>query len=182
MGAEPLSRNDIEAEISYAYLHAVASSAGVACESCGRVQDNAGVDAMLTGWGPFPNGGLHNEVDIKVQLKATIAEPRDDGNHLSYFLRGISRYDDLRSEAGWTPRILVVLFLPNDPVEWLTISDQQLVLKKSAYWVSLRGAMPTTNDSGQTIYLPRRQLFTPDALVELMARLSRRDLPVYEAP
>ncbi|MDD4915191.1 MAG: DUF4365 domain-containing protein [Methylococcales bacterium] len=66
---KPLSNNDIESELSYAYLHAVASKAGVGCKLGSRHDDNPGIDAELTGWGPF--SGYRQEIDIKVQLKAT---------------------------------------------------------------------------------------------------------------
>jgi hypothetical protein len=68
---KPLSPNDIESELSYAYLHAVAAKAGVGCKVGSRHDDNAGIDAELTGWGPFPGGGYREEIDIKVQIKAT---------------------------------------------------------------------------------------------------------------
>lgn len=56
-----LSPRNIESELSYAYLHAVAASAGVDCGIATRHEDNAGVDARLTGWGPFPGGGYREE-------------------------------------------------------------------------------------------------------------------------
>ncbi|ARP79910.1 hypothetical protein CAL12_03110 [Bordetella genomosp. 8] len=176
----PLSPENIVAELSYAYLHAVASHAAVACVAAGRHEDNAGVDAKLTGWGPFPNGGYRNEVDIKIQLKATAREPAIVGNCLSYSLHGIAQYDDLRTAAVCTPRILVVLFLPPTHAEWLSHSDKALSLRKCAYWVSLRGAPASENRSTQTVYLPTSQRFDPAGLVALMARLSRNDIPLYQ--
>ena len=102
----PLSANNVESELSYAYLHAVASAAGAACSVTTRHEDNSGVDAKIVGWGPFPNGGYRHEVDLKVQLKATTATPSTVSKCLSYFLRGVPQYDDLRSAAVSTPRIL----------------------------------------------------------------------------
>lgn len=176
----PLSPENIESELSYAYLHAVAAHAGAGCEVAGRHDDNAGVDAKLTGWGPFPNGGYRNEVDIKVQLKATVKQPAVVGNCLSYSLQGIARYNDLRTEAISTPRILVVLFLPSEQSEWLSHSEDVLSLRKCAYWVSLRGAPPSENSTAQTVYLPRSQRFDPVGLTALMAKLSKNDIPIYQ--
>ena len=85
---QALAPPNVESELSYAYLHAVASKAGMACRVAGRHEDNNGVDATLTAWGPFNNGGYLSEVDIKVQLKATITPPADNGTNLSYFLPG----------------------------------------------------------------------------------------------
>jgi hypothetical protein len=176
---QPLTPPNIESELSYAYLHAVASKAGMACAVSSRHEDNNGVDANLIAWAPFVNGGYLTEIDIKVQLKATIDVPGDDGTHLSYFLKGVKRYDDLRAETVDVCRILVVLFLPADDTEWLAHSLDELTLRKCAYWVSLRSAPATTNDSGVTIKLPKQQHFDAIAITALAARLSRRDLPKY---
>lgn len=54
-------------------------------------------------------------------------------------------------------------------------TDEQLLLKRCAYWVSLRGAQESTNGSGQTIYLPRKQVFSPEGLNDLLARIARRE-------
>jgi len=176
---KPLSTQNIEAELSYAYVHAVASHAGVGCKVAGRHDDNTGVDALLTGWGPFPNGGYREEVDLKIQLKATIKPPGRVNDCFSYSLSGIARYDDLRTETVATPRILVVLFLPDDRNDWLTHDEDALQLRQCAYWVSLRGAPPSANRTAQTVYLPKAQRFDPQGLQDLLARLSRNDIPTY---
>lgn len=176
----PLTAENVESELSYAYLHAVASRAHVACEITGRHEDNAGVDARLVGWGPFPGGGYRSEVDIKVQLKATIKKPAEVGNCLSYRLEGIKRYDSLRTEAVFTPRILVVLFLPAESEKWLTHTDEALSLHRCAYWVSLRGAPPSDNRSGQTVYIPKCQRFDVASLTSLMSMISRNEIPSYK--
>lgn len=178
----PLSPPNIESELSYAYLHAVASRAGMSCSVSNRHSDNNGVDAFVTAWGPFENGGYLTEVDVKVQLKATIQAPADDGTHFSYFVDGVNRYDDLRTATVDVARILVVLFLPTDAAEWLAQSEDELALRRCGYWVSLRGAPSTPNSSGATVNLPKVQVFSPAALKALAARLSRRDFPMHHTP
>lgn len=139
-----------------------------------------GVDARLVGWGPFPNGGYRTEVDLKVQLKATIASPTEVGGAWSYSLKGIQQYDDLRSEAVSVPRILVVLFLPPTAAAWVTHNEDALSLHKCAYWVSLRGAAPSMNKTAQTIYLPKHQRFDAAGLIALFSMVSRGEAPRYE--
>ncbi len=178
--AAPLNALNIESELSYAYVHAVASWQGINCKMGNRHDDNAGVDAHLTAWSPFEDQGYLSEVDLKIQLKATIQKPTDHGAHFSYFLQGKERYNDLRCETHAIPRILVVLFLPVGSENWLIHSTEELVLKKCAYWVSLRGAPETDNSSGVTVKLPKSQLFSPESLSKLCGRLSRRDFPGYE--
>jgi hypothetical protein len=174
-----LSKPNIESELSYAYLHAVVSQAGMACQVTGRHQDCNGIDAEITAWGPFADGGYIQEIDLKVQLKATVKIPADDGTSLSYFLEGVDRYNDLRTAAVTSHRILVVLFLPSDSTQWVTQDISSLVLRKCAYWVSLRGAQDTTNGSGVTVKLPKNQIFNPDGLATIAAKLSRKEELLY---
>lgn len=179
----PLSPANIESELSYAYLHAVASAAGASCSITTRHEDNTGVDAKLVAWGPFPGGGYRTEVDIKVQLKATTSVPANSSGCLSYSLKGIPQYNDLRSDAVATPRILVVLFLPSpDAAEWISHTEDALSLHKCAYWVSLRGAAESMNDTRQTVYLPLRQRFDAPSLKALFAAASRCEVPTYQLP
>ena len=175
-----LSPPNIESELSYAYLHAVASKAGMSCREGNRHEDNNGIDAQLTAWLPYESPNILTEVDIKVQIKATIAEPDDDGYNYKYRLIGLNRYNDLRSETLSVTRILVVLFLPRDSAEWLNHTPEQLVFRRCAYWQSLRGAPEITADSS-VIKLPKAQVFSPDQLTQLASRLSRQDYPLYSA-
>ena len=179
---QPLSINDIESELSYAYLHAIAARARVGCKVCSRADDNNGVDAQLTAWGPFVGGGYRTEVDIKVQLKATVATPPQVKQTLSYSLKGISQYNALRDLNVSTPRILVVLFLPDDNGDWLNHTEDSLLLRRCAYWVSLRGAPSSTNETAQTVYLPKAQTFDVAGLESLVVELSKNQIPSYKGP
>jgi len=176
---KPLSEANIESELSYAYLHAVASHAGMGCRLGSRHEDNAGVDATLVAWGPFAGSSYRKEVDLKIQLKATVRDPAEIDGCYSYSFSGIAQYDDLRSDAVATPRILVVLFLPPTNREWITHSQQALSLHRCAYWVSLRGAPESTNRTSQTVYLPKHQVFDVTGLKTLVAEVARNAIPVY---
>jgi hypothetical protein len=169
---KPISDLNIESELSYAYLHAVASSIGVNCRMGNRHEDNNGIDAVLTSWGPFP-GTYIQELDLKVQLKATKATPKEADGFYSYFFSGVERYNELTETRYPTKRILVVLFLPDSPSEWLNVSQEELILKKSAYWVSLSGKDKSINKSGETVYLPKTQLLTPESLSDIFNRISK---------
>lgn len=176
---KPLTSQNVESELSYAYLHAVASHAGVGCKWGSRHDDNTGVDALLTSWGPFPAGGYRDEIDIKVQLKATVVPPVERDGVLSYGLKGIPQYDDLRSNALATPRILVVLFLPAEHHEWMSHTDDGLSLHRCAYWVSLRQAPPSQNETSQTVYLPKTQRFDVQGLRKLFDEIALGNVPAY---
>lgn len=175
----PLSDLDIESELSYAYLHAVAARAGMACTITGRHEDNRGVDARIVAW--FRDLPLR-EVDLKIQLKATVAQPVEKAGFLSFKLDKIRRYDDLRTEGVANPRILAVLFLPADSRNWLKHSAEELILRRCAYWVSLRGAPESANRDSVTVYIPSQQVLDPAGLDGLLRRIARMDVPRYEIP
>jgi hypothetical protein len=176
-----LSDQNIEAELSYAYLHAVASKAGFSCEYRNRHLDSACVDSTITEDGrKLANDSLLTSFSVDFQLKASYRELPEQNGRLSYPM-SIPHYNKLRLEDVASPRLLLVLRLPPNPLEWLQISEDALVAKRCVYWVSLRGAFASANKESQTVYIPRENLLTPDALTNLMARFSRLEVIPYVA-
>src|SRR5262245_14854052 len=173
-----LSPPNIESELSYAYLHAVASVARMACAEAHRHEDNSGIDARLVSWGPFEEG-YFTEAYLNVQLKATAVTPAEEGDRFSYFLQGVARYNKLREEPRMIPRILVVMFLPEDADSWLNHTEERLALRRCAYRTSLLGAPETENTTGETVYIPKANIFSAESLTVLMNRVARRERIVY---
>src|ERR1700733_9073075 len=99
-----LTGNDIRAELSYAYLHAVAARAGFGCEYAGRPSDNAGVDAYLRVKERLDSASILTNFAIEVQLKETSTNsvPPEAGRY-AYWLKDVARYDDLRERGGPIP-------------------------------------------------------------------------------
>src|SRR5215471_2663408 len=115
----PLTDNDIRAELSYAYLHAVAARAGFGCECAGRHTDNAGVDAYVRVKERLSTAAVHTNFPFEIQLKATSKSAAQEGGRLSYWLEDVEKYNELRERSGPMPKLLVVLFLPDDVERWL---------------------------------------------------------------
>lgn len=84
------------------------------------------------------------------------------GKTYSYSLSGISAYNHLREKAKAIPRLLVVLFLPLNSTDWLLQNEEELALRRCAYWVSLYDAPDTTNDTSVTVYIPKNQVFNAE--------------------
>lgn len=176
-----LTEQNIEAELSYAYLHAVAAHAGFACKESDRHLDDAGVDATVSVYGRFlaPDSRL-GSFDLHVQLKATVGTPAEKDGRLSYRLT-IPHYNKLRDPRVGIQRVLAVLFLPENKAEWLVHSEDGLIARRCAYWLSLRGAPESANEKYQTVYLPRSQVLSATGLTALMTRLSRLEVISHEA-
>src|SRR5437660_12159681 len=109
-----LSTYDIEAELSYAYLHAVAAKAGMSCMCANRHLDNAGVDAQVTAVEKFAADSVLADIAPHVQLKATSRQPAEQEESVSYIMQDIGRHDKVRHSGTLPPRLLVVLSLPEN--------------------------------------------------------------------
>ena len=176
-----LTNQNIESELSYAYLHAIAAKAGMSCKFTDRHDDGHGVDAEVNYRGITSHPYL-THVQLNIQLKATTASPGTNPDFASYYFNGISRYNKLRKNDSMIYKILAVLYLPPDIGSWLTCTADELILKKSAYWTCLYGAEESNNDTGQTIYLPKNQLLTPEELHRLANLAVNTIVPSYQRP
>jgi len=145
--------------LSAAYVRFVAALAGV---SVARPEvDDDSMDLILLASGEMSEASPA----LGLQLKAT-SDPSVIKEGRIAFPLGRKNYDDLRRLTRW-PRILVVLVLPEEPGEWVEQSEEQLVARRCAYWVSLRG-LPNRDQQSITVDLPRQNLFTPAAVRSLL--------------
>ncbi len=157
-----LTENDVESALSIAYVHAIAGHAGYNCgEPPGPDRDS--IDIKIS-------AGGHMRPKLDVQLKSTV-ELRRTGDRMFSFPLKIKNYNDLRAPTQ-TPRILVVLDLPDDPDTWLTTDVDQLIIRRCAYWKSLRGMPDTSNTTTLAIPISRDDVFDVPTVVRLM-ELSR---------
>ena len=176
----PFTQNDIIEQLSYAYLHAVAAASGFACEVVvSRLVDGAGVDARLSWKERLDEASVHTNSDVRIQLKATTKTPPKENGRFSYYLKDVEKYDELRVRSSSFPTLLVVLFLPQNAPEWLTLNHEALPARRCAYWVSLWDAPKTANRSGVTVYLPEQNILTPANLRELVRQFSPDEDVVY---
>lgn len=164
-----LTRNQVESELSLAYLQAVAARMTFAVD-VPRV-DSDSVDAVISAKGRIDASSLRASPRIEVQLKATMQALVQQEDKLSYKLT-LKNYDDLRADT-LLPRLLILLVLPQDETIWLLHEPERLILQGSAYYVSLKG-LPASNNAGhQTIYVPVANQLTPDVLRILMIKASK---------
>lgn len=117
------------------------------------------------------NGRLDRSgFSIDVQAKATINWSLR-GDTVVYDLE-VKNYNDIVarfSKRRATPLILVVLCLPCDEADWLTITANELTLKNCCYWCQLTSE-PTANKRSSRIEIPVSNLLTPDVVVRLLAK------------
>ena len=146
-----------EEALSRAYVEAVAASAGYT--TAVRNLDVDGVDLQINA------GGLMRPC-LDLQLKATINLGVASDGQYRYPLKR-RNYDLLRLPTV-VPRILVLLSLPPDESQWMSVTPEELVIRKCAYWVSLQGYRETDNTTSVTITVPEQNRFDVAALQRLM--------------
>jgi len=108
---------------------------------------------------------------LDIQLKATINLGEATNDEYCYALK--RRNYDLLREQTMVPRILVVLSLPAAEAEWLSVTPEQLILRRCAYWVSLAGFSETQNNESVMISIHNNNRFDVDSLKALMERARR---------
>jgi len=167
-----LTENKIKEEISLAYVVAVAAAKSFSTEFT-RV-DYDSVDAEICCNGYLAPESLLYSPSIKLQLKATShVHIVEDSIH---FPLPIKNYNDLRAKSV-TPRLLVVLCLPELKDEWVTHSTEELIVKKCAYYLNLFGFPESENEASVTVKIPLDNVFSPDTLYDLMLKTSKIELP-----
>jgi hypothetical protein len=169
-GACAATENEQKQQLSVAYVHAVAARAGYTCQ-VPNVDDDS-VDVQIGAKGYLHDQAIVCSPRIEVQLKATSAL-KLNSEHLTFPL-GLKNYRELR-ETTLIPRLLIVLLLPKHPAEWMETSEECMISRRCAYWVSLRGMKETGNTSKISVRLPRSQQFNVEQLQGLMQRVSRQE-------
>ncbi len=154
-----LSVPDEEELLSKAYAHAVASRAGYVTAL--YEMDRDGIDLRIQAGGAMRPA-------LELQLKATV-NLADAGDGNVRFRLPRRNYNLLRMEAQ-TPRLLVVLDLPREREQWLTVTAAELVMRRRAYWLSLHGYAETDNETSVTVHIPKENRFDVASLRALMEK------------
>ena len=155
---------------SRAYIHAVAAAAGFKY-SDGPLPDDDHVDVTISSRGPM---GLIRSPKVDLQAKCKLGAP--EGDPISYVL-GVEDYEGLRHLDYACPRILVVIFVPHDVGVWAEHSETELMLRYCGYWTCLQGRPARSNKASVTVQIPRTNTFSVAGLMEIMARIGRKEEP-----
>lgn len=156
MGDGLLALTDIEDVLSEVYVSAIAARAGYTFSKPNLDRDS--VDLTIS-------AGGRQRPKLDLQLKGTVN--LDASVELMPFSLKLKNYNDLR-ESTQVPRILVVVRLPKDANQWLSVSADELILRHCAYWLSLRDAPEVDVEQAKTVYVPSNNRFDIEALSVLM--------------
>lgn len=164
-----LTKNHRQESLSRAYIQAIAARAGM---SCSFRDFDYGID--VTVHGILQQGRRYAETghNLDIQAKSTTAAAVTETT-IQYDL-DVKNYDDLRDPDVGCPRILILLILPDEETQWTEQTEDQFLLRRAAYWISLKGQEPSANNRTVRVVIPRQNLLTITALQTLMQRVRRR--------
>jgi Domain of unknown function (DUF4365) len=167
-----MTRNQRQEALSRAYVQAVAAQAGFGHTPR---QTDYGIDLSLyeiiwRGRRCFESG-----IILDVQVKSTTRAAKKT-TVIGYDL-DVKSFDDLRYPGARNPRLLVVVVFPRETARWLSQSEDELVIRHCAYWVTLEGSGPTTRRRSVRVRIPRTNVFSVAGLQALMGRIRQRGKP-----
>ena len=145
-----LTTPDREEALSRVYARAMAAGAGYVTADCDFDRD--GVDLRI-----HAGGAMRPAIDL--QLKATVNLTESE-NGYSIPIEAPQLRSAHCNPWRQTPRILFVLDLPADESRWITITPDELVLRRRAYWINLKGCEESDNQSSVTVRIPMRNVLT----------------------
>ena len=146
-------------QLSLAYIRAVAASAGY--QVTRPEPDVDSVDGVLmSSRGRRPRIEFQAKADSRNLL-------RPDGIH---FPLPVKNYEELRIDS-WTPRLLVVVLIPEEEEQRLSQTEEELCLRYCGYWLFLGGKPAIPNASTVTVVLPAANIFNKSQLNVLMNKV-----------
>ena len=109
-------------------------------------------------------------MDTQLKSSGNIDDRRES---FSYPLQ-IKNYNELREDITST-RILVVFCMPKEQNEWIEHSVEHLLIRKCAYWASLKGKPVTSNTESVSVTIQTNNVMSPDGLRSLMGKIDKKE-------
>jgi hypothetical protein len=165
-----LTRAHRQESVSRAYIHAIAARCGL---SCSFRDFDYGIDLSVHAIRRKGQRYAESGFNLDIQAKS-VTNPALTTTHVLYDME-VKTYEDLRDPEVGCPRILVLLVMPPDEAMWTEQTEEHLLLRKCAYWMSLKGMGPTPNTATIRIPVPRVKIFSITTLQTLMDRVRKRE-------
>ena len=164
----PMPTNARKENLGQAYVRTVVASVGY---NLSKDENDYGLDGTIKDVAVRNGRYYNNGFSIEYQLKSSW-DVSFEGDELIYDLES-KNYNDLAAWEGAVPAILILFVMPRDENEWIDFSQDGLTIHNCAWWCSLAGQPVTDNGTRKRIRIPINQVFSPDALNDLMDKVRR---------
>jgi len=160
------------AQLNEAYVMAVSAVSGATYDP---PKQDYGIDGRISEVRRFPTGEYRStNWQFNCQLKATTNFVLEE-NYIVYKMK-VEAYNRLVSVGGNTSRILIIFCLPKEWENWVTLSEENLILKHCCYWDFFTGS-PSINKESITVRIPRQNIFNPEAVQKIFENIKRGEDP-----
>ena len=158
----------IKEALGQAYVHAVAAVAGY---NVAKDEQDFGIDGTIKDVVNREGRYASNGFCIEYQLKSTSNVSFED-EWVVYDLES-KNYNDLATWQGANPAILILFLMPREKSEWIEQQADSIQIRNCAWWHQLQSEEITDNLRTKRIRIPRKQVFTPESLIEMMKKVER---------
>jgi hypothetical protein len=166
-----ITKQHRQEQLSRAYVHAVAAYAGLIFDPA--ITDY-GVDGSIrvVQWREGRRR-LVSGHSLDVQLKAT-TNWIFENEEVVYDVEA-KTYNDLVdrfNEPRGTPMVLILMCLPKNEDDWLSITTEQLILRHCCFWCCFGGTR-TENKATQRIRVPRSHILDQTSVGDLLEKVRK---------
>ncbi len=174
-----MTEEQIKEELSNCFVSILACRKGYILT---KPPDTGGVDFSITFDEEYTINGrtryIQSDKSVDLQLKATTEKAITRTNKGIKYDLEIKNFDDLifRNKKNLVPLILILFVLPDDKEEWVKMRDEELALKKYAYWFSPQESLTTSNNKRSVrIEIPLEQKMGLDSISMFFDKQCNRD-------
>ena len=161
---------DLE-DLSIAYIQAICAYASIDLDLVRH--DGDSTDVVLKKSLYFKEIGRY-DTRIDVQLKATSQKLKETLDTVHYPLK-MKNYNDLRT-VGSTRKFLFVMLLPCNETEWLSQSNEELIMRRCMYWHDLLNAPVSDNSDNIMLPINKGQFVSPGNLLRLLSDVGGKEV------
>lgn len=163
-----LPETHIKERLSLSHIKALCANAGLMCQD---FSEDFGMDGCIceVEYNSKRKAYRYTGFNLDFQLKATVNAINQDGFFI-YDLE-VKNYMDLIEKDVGNERILILYILPKDREQWVCTDSEKTILKKAAYWCSLKGSDETPNKNKVRVRIPEANLLTSDVLKDLINKV-----------
>lgn len=166
-GRTMMDRNIRQGAFGEVFVRALAAASGV---TIAKSEPDVTGDDFTFGYPGTLRGVSFPKVDVQVK---SWSKPISDDRFWSYPMR-VQHFNNLAGNTYLLPRFLVLVVVPEEPGQFATGEHSRLVLRHSAYWVSLRSfsRLDTATKKKVTVKVPKANLLTTSSLLGLLEMVS----------
>ena len=146
-------------EISVLYTRIMISESGLLADETKSADKWAKIDIRVDA--PI---GYPEIVRFDIQVKSVRQHLVNERDGKVVYDLDADTYNHLVKQDGRSPLILVLVVLRGQPSDWVNITNEETVMRCTAYYKDLAGKKETENQCKRRIFIPKTNVFNPEGI------------------